>query len=231
VASGLVRIAAALVAIYVTGVVAGAVLAMVTRGPAGSATAIATATPTPMSTASSTVAPTSSTPTTPSATVAVPSTPVQPTATAAASPSSGPSPSAAASPSPEPSPSAVPSPTLAADPTDIPAFVADLGRAIDRGSGRFLLAHLHPAVIDRYGARACRLYTSTTRLDGLSLEHLGSDGPAAWDWVLDELTTAIPDAWTVTVVWRQPDLEEQREIHIAPADGTWRWFTDCGDPV
>jgi hypothetical protein len=107
----------------------------------------------------------------------------------------------------------------------------DLGRAISRGTNGFLFDNLHPEVVARYGEPACRRYTNATSLPGLKLTYLGSTGPAPWDWILDERTTTIPDAWAVTVTWSQPGLEEEREVHIAPADGTWRWFTDCGDPL
>ena len=60
---------------------------------------------------------------------------------------------------------------------------------------------------------------------------MSDTGPAEWDWELDGVTTPIPDAHTVTVNWRDPNVDEQREVHIAPAEGTWRWFTDCGDPI
>jgi hypothetical protein len=62
-----------------------------------------------------------------------------------------------------------------------------------------------------------------------TLDYVSATGPAPWDWELDERSTLIPDAWTVSVGWSQPGVEERREVHFAPADATWRWFTDCGD--
>jgi len=118
-----------------------------------------------------------------------------------------------------------------ADPADIPQFMTDLADALRQGKGNFLFSNLHPAVLDRYGEQACRRFTASATVDGLHMEYIGSDGPGPWDWVLDDLTTTIEDAWSVTVVWRQPGAEEQRDVRIAPADGSWRWFTDCGDPL
>jgi hypothetical protein len=106
-----------------------------------------------------------------------------------------------------------------------------LGRAIARGTNAFMFENLHPQVLERYGVQQCRNYTRNTSSPGLSLEYQSSTGPEPWDWTLDERTTTIPDAWTVTVRWRDPQTDELRDVHIAAADGTWRWFTDCGDPL
>lgn len=85
--------------------------------------------------------------------------------------------------------------------------------------------------VDRYGAQQCRRYVKqAVSGDQITWEIRGSTGPAAWDYTTDGLTTTVPDAWAVSV--RQPGADpEQRELHFAPAEGSWRWFTDCGDPT
>jgi hypothetical protein len=119
-----------------------------------------------------------------------------------------------------------------AAPADIEEFIEELGAAIAGGRGRFMLQNLHPAVIERYGEQACQNYTAVSSIPGLQLDYINSEGPEPWDWVLDDVTTNIPDAWTVTVRWRQPpDTDEARDVHIAPAEAAWRWFTDCGEPL
>ena len=88
-------------------------------------------------------------------------------------------------------------------------------------------------MLDRYGDEQCRTYTRNTRSVGLNLDYVSAIGPEPWEWVLDDRTTVIPDAWTVTIHWQDPqaNVDEQRDVHIAPAGGSWRWFTDCGDPL
>ena len=65
--------------------------------------------------------------------------------------------------------------------------------------------------------------------DAITWDVHGATGPAAWDYVTDGLTTTIDDAWTVPVTQAEATPPE-RELHFAPVDGTWRWFTDCGNP-
>ncbi len=209
-------------AVYLGGVAAGALAAPLLRPTVAPPTSVSAASPAPVAADESPAATPSPVAQTPQVTAAPPI----PSATASPSPT----PTA-----PPPSPTTVPAtstPTAAAaDPADLPGFVADLGAALRRGRDQFLLDHLHPVVLDRYGEASCRRFTATAGVNGLNLEYLGSNGPEPWDWELDGLTTRIDDGWTVVTVWRQPGLEEQRELHLAPSDGTWRWFTDCGDPL
>lgn len=225
----------------VAGIGLGAVAGTVLRPPQPTARPLAVASPPstalpsagPSQPASATVTPPEPTPTERPEVTASPTPTVLPTATVAPEPTASPTAVPAITPTATPTPGATQGPTAepTADPAAIAGFVEDLGAAIAAGRSRFLFNNLHPAVLERYGEQACRQYTSTARITGLSLEYIGSNGPEAWDWVLDAVTTPIPDAWTVTLVWRQPGLEEQREIHIAPTGATWRWFTDCGDPL
>ena len=163
--------------------------------------------------------------------VAVASPGPSPSATPSASPSLAP----IASPSPAPTiPPTVP-PTVGPEPTEPPdtltaeGFAQELAAAIGQGDDEYLYERLHPATIERYGEQACRAYVAGIEGE-VNWEILGSSGPQAWSYETDGLATTIDDAWTVTV--RQPGAEpEVREVHYAQTDGTWRWFTDCGDPV
>ncbi len=224
--------------VYVATTAVGALVAPLVRPVSTQAPAVAQASPT--------VAPAPTSIATAAATPTIPLTPTPtPTPTQTAVPTRSATPHETQAPAPTPSPTVTPSPTplvtnpptpsptsVSPDPlADLPAFVTDLGNALRRGRAAFLLARLHPAVIDRYGEAACRRFTSTALVDGLSLEYIGADGPAAYEWQLDGLSTTIDDGWTVTVNWSQPGTNEQRDLHLAPSDGTWRWFTDCGDPL
>jgi hypothetical protein len=239
------RLLGALAGLFVLGLLIGGAIAFTTRpanlGPVGLATAtppIATVAATTTATAQPTPAgptPTTSPTPTPQPTSTFQPTPtvapVTPAPTAVQTPSAAP-PLATRSTSPAP-PAPTPAPTLAggADPADIPQFISDLSAAIAAGTNNFLFTNLHPEVLVRYGQRQCRAYTRATELPGLEIEYLSDTGPAPWDWTLDDVTTTIPDAQTVTVNWHDPSVDEMREVHIAPSEGTWRWFTDCGDPV
>jgi hypothetical protein len=152
--------------------------------------------------------------------------------TASPAPTAPPTPTSAPTPSPSPTPGtaspAVPSTTPPAlDPPTADEFADALLVAFQSGDSQYLFDRLHPAVFDRYGMRQCRRH-----IDGLPADPSArwtvqsSSGPAPWAWETDGLTTTVSDAWTVTT--RIPD-EGQREIHFAPFEGTWRWFTDCGE--
>jgi hypothetical protein len=122
-------------------------------------------------------------------------------------------------------------PTGVLDPATAEEFAADLSAAIRDGQNQYLIDRLHPATVDRYGLAQCRVYIrDTVSGSDVTWEVQASTGPTPWDYVTDDLTTTIPDAWAVTV--RQPGAEpEIRDLHFAPFDGTWRWFTDCGEPL
>jgi hypothetical protein len=107
-------------------------------------------------------------------------------------------------------------------------FLAALQRAEREGDAAFRLVRLHPAVIERYGEEACRAFVSepadpTSQFEIVRIDHTG-----AWDYTSDGKTTTIAD--TVFVVTNRVALgqeQQQVDVHVAPVDGTQRWFTDC----
>lgn len=106
--------------------------------------------------------------------------------------------------------------------------MADLAAAVEAGDERYLFERLHPAVIERYGERRCRSYTNGIH-HPLDWEILATS-TAPWDYETDGLSTTIADATIVSV--RQADADPpERDLHFATSDGSWRWFTDCGDPA
>ena len=86
-------------------------------------------------------------------------------------------------------------------------------------------------MITRYGAEQCADWiTSDIAGDDIRWEVRSSSGPQEWDYASDDLSTIIADAWILDA--RQTDADPpERELHFAPWEGTWRWFTDCGEPV
>lgn len=216
-------IALGLVGVFVVSALVGGFIARQMRG-APVAPPVAVASPTapasPMPVASPTASPT-----------AVTSPPTPPASTPSTLPTGTPVPPPTATPTATistPTPTPVPSPTL--DPATAEEFATELAAAINAGDVDYLTERLHPAVIERYGARQCRRFVRTTLAgDEVDWEVLGSSGPAPWPYASDERETVIEDAWAVTV--RQPGADpETSERHFTPADGTWRWFTDCGVP-
>jgi len=120
--------------------------------------------------------------------------------------------------------------TVTLDPPTAEEFATDLATAQTEGDVEYLMARLHPAVIERYGTRQCRIHIrNDVAGQAVTWEIQGSAEPAPWDYASDGLTTTIDDVTIVTVL--EPPDTEPRELHFAPSDGTWRWFTDCGTPA
>lgn len=139
-----------------------------------------------------------------------------------------PSPAATSTPLPPPTASLArtlePTPIAGLDPASVEEFTHDLASAIRDHNTDYLNARLHKATIDRYGAGMCRRYVAAIPASDPRWQILSTSGPAEWSYVTDETETVIPDAWTVSV--SQP-AAEPHDLHFAPLDGTWRWFTDC----
>jgi hypothetical protein len=238
-----------LVGAFLVSMAAGGFIARQLHSPAA-APPVAMASPSavPSSTFSPSLAPTPTTQTQPPASVPstvgasstesatplgtpVPTPTVPATSSPTFQPSIGPSDAPTTPPSGQPSGSPTALPTVLLDPATAEEFATDLAAAISDGQNPYLVARLHPATIDRYGLAQCRAYIRDT-ISGspITWEVQSSAGPAPWDYVTDDLTTTIPDAWAVTV--RQPGADpEIRDLHFAPFEGTWRWFTDCGEPL
>jgi hypothetical protein len=139
------------------------------------------------------------------------------------------SPSIAASVTPSVTPSASTVPGASVDPATAAQFAADLLVALQTGDTTYLNERIDPAVVDRYGASQCMAHIDAFKPDPTaSWTVVSSSGPQPWPWMSDGLTTQIPDAWTVSV---NDAASGQRDLHFAPADGTWRWFVDCGKPA
>jgi hypothetical protein len=116
--------------------------------------------------------------------------------------------------------------------SDVEAFVPELVVAVQDGDVDFLLASLHPATIDRYGEEACRIRVSFFDNPLFAMEVLEILDPAPWDYVTDDVSTTIPDAWEVRANLSGADVPPEAHVfHFAPAEGEVRWFTDCGSPL
>jgi hypothetical protein len=116
---------------------------------------------------------------------------------------------------------APPQTTSASEPTTAPIAV---------GGGPFLMERLHSAVIERYGADQCATSVASTPDPAVKFEVVSFGQPETYAWTTDDLTTDIPDTLTVAVTRTSSAGSGPAVVHITPVDGTYRWFTDCGDP-
>jgi hypothetical protein len=143
-----------------------------------------------------------------------------------------------ATPSPEPAPTAAPSASPSAasglvqdDEARIRAFYEVLVPAVREPDAQRLVDLVHPATTDRYGVAACLVYFAGLDDPDFDVAVDSVDDPAPWDYVTDDLTTTIEDAWAVDADLTSRGSTVARELHVAEADGDIRWFTDCGVPL
>ncbi len=111
-------------------------------------------------------------------------------------------------------------------------FVARLGGALASGDTGFLLERLHSATLDRYGVAACEAYVGAVVDPTNDLVPGDASGPESWDYMTDDATTVVEEAYTViTSGTLQGQAVTDAQFHVAVEDGTYRWFTDCGQPL
>ncbi len=172
------------------------------------------------------------------------STPVEPTSdvsTASTSAASGSSASTSASTTSPTTPPTTTSPTTATSTTATPTtsiepespveFFDRWAAAMASGDVEFLVARLHPAVLDRYVLADCRSYLEGRVAPDAAVEIIAVGATDTWAYALDGLTRDIPDALTVTIRRTEGGVTNEADSHVVVADdGTIRWFTDCGNP-
>jgi hypothetical protein len=117
-----------------------------------------------------------------------------------------------------------------AAPETLAEFVVALGRALQNHDSAFLRARLHPAVIERYGSAACDAYAAGPRTP-IEFTVESATAPVVYTWTTDGLTRDVPGTNSVDVTSVAEGQSQPATIHVAYVDGTWRWFTDCGDPL
>jgi hypothetical protein len=110
---------------------------------------------------------------------------------------------------------------------DAKRFVAELNAAFKSKNVSFLVGHLHPAVISRYGRDQCRSYLTT--LVGQSPRVSAHAYGAAADYVYtsDGLSTTVPDVVPVNAMVMVAGRSTDTTVHVTRT----QWFTDCGNPV
>ena len=100
-----------------------------------------------------------------------------------------------------------------------------------RGDADFLVSRLNDATIAIYGEDQCRATLAGLQDPQTELE-IREIGPTApWDYVVDGITTRIPDALPVEVQRLADGQTIIQELHWQQVDGLWTWFSDCGEPI
>jgi hypothetical protein len=117
------------------------------------------------------------------------------------------------------------------DNADLRSFVEALADARSSGETDLLLRWLHPLVIDRYGSEACRRHMDDVVEPGLAYAVLEVLPPEPWEYASDGQSVTVPDTTSVRALHVVGEQVTEAELHFAFAGGSWRWFTDCGEPL
>jgi hypothetical protein len=112
-------------------------------------------------------------------------------------------------------------------------FVATLEAALRSGDAEYLLARLHPAVIERYGTDACRTAMQNFSNDPTAAVRVRTVGstPITFDYNQDGISTMIAGAIPVDVDLTTRGVTTSPRLHVAYVGDEPRWFSDCGTPL
>lgn len=109
------------------------------------------------------------------------------------------------------------------------AFLEVLATAIRSGDERTLFDRLHPAVLERFGAEACRVHLAAFEDPTVAFAVVSVSEPAVYAWTTTNQTTAVPDTLTVDVDVVRRGEASRAAIHLGQLGKRLSWFTDCGD--
>lgn len=111
---------------------------------------------------------------------------------------------------------------------DISAFVDEFSAALDTGDQGFVEAHLHPQVIDGYGADLCTTWI-TNEIMTLSDYRLieGPEGPFDQSFATPGGDRSIADAWSGRVAFTFQGEELEGDAGFAVLDGVVYWLGQC----
>ena len=114
---------------------------------------------------------------------------------------------------------------------EVKKFLNEVDAAARAGDVDLRLAHLHPAVIARYGEQQCRDFLAgqqdATRKDKIT--KVGK--PEPYEYATDNQSAIIPDALPVQVQETNKGKKGDRNIHLARVNGQLTYFIDCGQPL
>jgi hypothetical protein len=110
-------------------------------------------------------------------------------------------------------------------------FLDALGNALRTGDTNFLVAHLNPAVIARYGGAQCLGALAGARDTSATFTVKQVSDPEDFDWTTDDKTISIAETLTVDVDRVQRGVAESASLHIVSVNGQLTWLVDCGNPI
>ncbi len=110
-------------------------------------------------------------------------------------------------------------------------FANEYDAASRSGNVDFLIAHLHPVVLARYGEDQCRAFLATQQ-DATRKTKVKSVGkPEPFEFATDNLSVTVPDTLPVLVKQTIQGKPGDRNIHVAVIDGQYKYFIDCGNAI
>jgi hypothetical protein len=114
---------------------------------------------------------------------------------------------------------------------EVKKFLNELSAAVRNNDVAFRLAHLHPAVIERYGEQQCRDFLAAapdaTRRD--RVKKVGK--PEPYVYATDKAAATIPESLPVLTKETNKGKKGDRNIHLARVNGQLTYFIDCGQPL
>jgi hypothetical protein len=117
-------------------------------------------------------------------------------------------------------------PSTTAGPETAESFVQRLATAIGGADREFLYERLHPDVVTLYGEQACRDHLGKAFAAPTETTPGTVAAPADWTWMADGRTTVVSGATAADLQFGA----RVETLHVAPSEGLFRWFTDCGVP-
>jgi hypothetical protein len=110
---------------------------------------------------------------------------------------------------------------------DAKRLIAQLNGAFRTKNVAFLLDHLHPAVISRYGTNECRTHLTTLVGERPRITAHGYGAPVDYLYSSDGLSATVHNVVPVRATVTISGKPTGTTVHVT---GT-RWFTDCGMPT
>ncbi|MGH2682888.1 MAG: hypothetical protein ACRDIX_06615 [Actinomycetota bacterium] len=134
--------------------------------------------------------------------------------------------------SPEPTGSPTGEPTdEPAPPETAEAFVASFNRAQANSNVRFLVARLHPEVIERYGRAQCRAYLGEVAGTVRDVEIRRTSQLGEAEYATDGESVVVEDAYRLRISLTANGEPTTGQMTLGLVGTELRWFTDCGDPA
>lgn len=111
-------------------------------------------------------------------------------------------------------------------------FIEQFVPALRNNDTAFLFQHLHPAVLNLYGAAQCQSYVNQRPVDPTyNIVVLDAQGPASWAWLASGITTQVQDVYTLDAIVTVQGQTAKRQVHFGLVGDTVYWFTECGNPL